>query len=93
VQQSASTEQSPSGCAQVALRHVQLVAPGKISTHPQTREQQSELMAQPTLAARQWDDRQVRFSQMPVQHCDRFEQPTSAGRHAHFFLPLRLTIW
>lgn len=61
--------------------------------HPHTLEQQSELIAQGVSAARQRADRHVPFSQMPVQHWDGFEQPTSAGRHAHLFLPLALTAW
>jgi hypothetical protein len=56
------------GCAQVALRQVQLGAPGKNSTHPQTPEQQSELISQEMLAARQGADRHVPLSQIPVQH-------------------------
>ncbi len=93
MQQSASPVQVPSGGAQVALRQVQLAAPGKISIHPQTSEQQSELISQRMLTARQWADRHVLFSQMPVQHWDGFVQPTPAGRHAHFVLPMALTTW
>jgi hypothetical protein len=93
VQQSASTEQAPSGGAHVALRQVQLAAPGKNSMHPQIPEQQSELISQRMLGARQRADRHVPFSQMPVQHWDGFVQPTPAGRHAHFVLPLALTTW
>ena len=61
--------------------------------HPQTPEQQSVLMVQPTSAARQGADRQVPFSQIPVQHWDGFVQTAPAGRQAHFFLPLGLTMW
>jgi hypothetical protein len=86
VQQSASTEQLPSGCAQVAFRQVQLEAPGKVSMHPHLFEQQSESIAQLAVTARQGPDRHVPFSQMPVQHWDAFLQRTSAGRHAHRFL-------
>jgi hypothetical protein len=93
VQQSASTEQTPSGCSQVALRQVQLEAPGKISMHPQTFEQQSELISQRTLTSRQRADRQVPFSQMPLQHWDEFLQRTSAGRHAQRFLRFDVTTW
>ncbi len=93
MQQSASTEQAPSGCAQVVLRQVQLVTPGKISAHPQTPEQQSVLISQRVSTARQGAERHVPFSQMPVQHWDGFEQPTLAGRHEHRFLPLGLTVW
>jgi hypothetical protein len=79
MQQSASTLQAPSGCAQVALRHVQVEAPGKISVQPQTPEQQSKPTAQFVLTARQGAGRHKPTSQIPVQHCEGLVQPVPAG--------------
>ena len=67
VQQSALLEQVASGCAQVALRQVQIVN-GNASMHPHTLEQQSELTSQLASTARHGAARHVPLSQMPVQH-------------------------
>ena len=61
--------------------------------HPHTLEQQSELTAHWTLTARQGAERHVPLLQMPEQHWDGLVQATSAGRHAHFLVPLLLTMW
>jgi hypothetical protein len=59
--------------------------------HPQTPEQQSELISQRVSTARQGADRHVPFSQMPLQHWDGFVHVASAGRHAHLLLRLEMT--